>query len=36
MPRHRAVDDPHAFEWRPGIDPDKLNQVADDLAFSDR
>lgn len=27
----RVVTRPHAFGFKPGIDPDKLNQLADEL-----
>jgi hypothetical protein len=31
----RYVVEPHAGGFRPGIDPDKLNQLLDDLSVDD-
>ena len=30
-PRKRVVTRPHRFDFKPGIDLDKLNQLADEL-----
>lgn len=34
-PSERYVVEPHAGGFRPGIDPDKLNQLVDDMEVGD-
>lgn len=34
-PSERYVVEPHAGGFRPGIDPDKLNQLVDELEIGD-
>jgi hypothetical protein len=34
-PAERYVVEPHAGGFRPGVDPDKLNQLIDDLEVGD-